>query len=241
MAWRSKLTAKSAPEGSDLALQILTKYDTRMKHVLSQPIDSKLKSELTWQTTKLNFQKNREFYNLEKRGAISSKLILYLFKHKLLDQGLYTKWNKKGYETLCSTMVINKKNTNFGTVGICRVPLAQRRGSIMPNVQSGCVSCATGDHGPIWWDDPVPQHVLDMIQAKKGIAEPEPEAHDEQGQDELDQEHGNVKRKAPNDVDEGHDKDQEAGADEDEDEDEDENENVSHPEQKKRKVEEENS
>ena len=52
---------------------------------------------------------------------------------------------------------IQKSGTNFGTTSICRVPLAQRGGQIMPSVTTGCVSCVSGDGiegGPVWWTHP---------------------------------------------------------------------------------------
>lgn len=46
-------------------------------------------------------------------------------------------------------------NHNFGTTSHCRVPLGKRAGQqrITPDVQVGCISCASGDGrfgGPVW-------------------------------------------------------------------------------------------
>ena len=45
------------------------------------------------------------------------------------------------------------RDTNFGTVASCRVPLRRRNTAQWgPNVRTGCVSCCSGDKGaPIWW------------------------------------------------------------------------------------------
>jgi hypothetical protein len=56
-------------------------------------------------------------------------------------------------------LAISQSSTNFGTVSVCRVPMRQRGGGIMPAVTTGCVSCASGDSiegGPIWWCDKRP-------------------------------------------------------------------------------------
>ena len=75
----------------------------------------------------------------------------------LVHAALISKWRKPGYEILCSMSAIQRSGTNFGTTSICRVPLAQRAGQIMPSVTTGCVSCVSGDGidgGPVWWTDP---------------------------------------------------------------------------------------
>ena len=73
---------------------------------------------------------------------------------------MIAKWRKPGYEILCSMLAIQKGNHNFGTTSHCRVPLKQRAGQqrITPDVQTGCISCASGDGrfgGPVWWNTPV--------------------------------------------------------------------------------------
>lgn len=51
-------------------------------------------------------------------------------------------------------------NHNFGTTSHCRVPLSQRANQqrITPDIQTGCISCASGDGrfgGPVWWNTPL--------------------------------------------------------------------------------------
>eukprot|EP00878_Enallax_costatus_P007784 GHUV01008147.1.p1 GENE.GHUV01008147.1~~GHUV01008147.1.p1 ORF type:complete len:223 (+),score=42.67 GHUV01008147.1:574-1242(+) len=84
----------------------------------------------------------------------------WLCREKIADGPLIAKWRKPGYEILCSMLAIQKGNHNFGTTSHCRVPLrlraAQQR--VTPDVQTGCVSCASGDGkfgGPIWWNTPM--------------------------------------------------------------------------------------
>lgn len=57
-------------------------------------------------------------------------------------------------------LAIQKGNHNFGTTSLCRVPLRKRapHQRITPDVQTGCISCASGDGrfgGPIWWNTPL--------------------------------------------------------------------------------------
>jgi bud site selection protein 31 len=84
----------------------------------------------------------------------------WLVREKIADGPLIAKWRKPGYEILCSMLAIQRGNHNFGTTSHCRVPLrlraAQQR--VTPDVQTGCISCASGDGkfgGPIWWNTPM--------------------------------------------------------------------------------------
>ena len=91
-------------------------------------------------------------------------------REKVVDAALISKWRKPGFEILCSLSAINKANSNFGTTSICRVPLAQRGGQIMPSTTTGCVSCASGDGingGPVWWTDPYTAWAAKKRQDKK--------------------------------------------------------------------------
>lgn len=71
----------------------------------------------------------------------------WLVREKIADGALVAKWRKPGYEILCSMLAIQKGNHNFGTTSHCRVPLKARgkQQRITPDVQTGCVSCASGD------------------------------------------------------------------------------------------------
>jgi bud site selection protein 31 len=86
---------------------------------------------------------------------MSRELYDYLVREKIADGALISKWRKPGYEILCSMLAIQKGNHNFGTTSHCRVPLKQRAAQqrITPDVQTGCICCASGDGrfgGPIW-------------------------------------------------------------------------------------------
>lgn len=90
----------------------------------------------------------------------------YLVREKIADGSLIAKWRKSGYEILCSMLAIQKGNHNFGTTSHCRVPLHLRSSQqrITPDVQTGCISCASGDGrfgGPIWWNTPLEEGAED--------------------------------------------------------------------------------
>eukprot|EP00210_Caulerpa_lentillifera_P006625 g6330.t1 len=94
------------------------------------------------------------------RKVISKELFDYLIREKIADGALISKWRKPGYEILCSMLSIQKGNHNFGTTSLCRVPLRKRapHQRITPDVQTGCISCASGNSrfgGPIWWNTPL--------------------------------------------------------------------------------------
>jgi hypothetical protein len=88
-----------------------------------------------------------DMYSRYKR--IDKPLYDWCVKHRLVDAQLVAKWKKPGYERLCSTIVINPKNYNFGTTSICRVPkfgLGDSDRVIVGN-STGCLGCASGPGG----------------------------------------------------------------------------------------------
>lgn len=190
MAWRIKMKTRKAPPGIEHVSEKLIEFEARTREALNEPMDDKRRNEISWPMHRLHYEKNRYLYDMHfKENKISKKLLDYLVNQKLADGKLMAKWRRPGYERLCSLMVITKSNTNFGTTGVCRTPLRDRTGQILPNVLTGCVSCASGDGGPIWWNDPVPDIV------KERIADVDPgKAHlvtEEQAQEDG-QHHGDV-------------------------------------------------
>ncbi|KAJ8900914.1 hypothetical protein NDN08_000213 [Rhodosorus marinus] len=160
MSWRLAMKRKRPPAGWEIVEPKLEEFEEKMRDAMNEPVEDKMRNEITWVVHKIHYQKNRYMFNLyHEEHQISKKLYDYLIDMKIADGPLLAKWRKAGYETLCSVAVIAKSNTNFRTTGICRVPLRERHGQITPNVTTGCVSCASGDGGPIWWDDPVPEVV----------------------------------------------------------------------------------
>lgn len=155
---------RKAPPGIDLVSEKLEEFEAKIRQAMNEPIDDKRRNEISWPIHRIHYEKNRYLFDMHyKQRAISKKLLDYLVKEKLADGKLIAKWRKPGYERVCSLLVITKSNTNFGTTGICRTPLRDRTGQIQPNVLTGCVSCASGDGGPIWWNDPVPDIVKERI------------------------------------------------------------------------------
>ena len=127
---------------------------------VDDPHDGKRKCESEWDIHRIHWKKNRFIYEMYyKDKKISKECYDWLCRLKIADQPLISKWRKPGYEILCSMLAISQSSTNFGTVSVCRVPMRQRGGGIMPAVKTGCVSCASGDSidgGPIWWCDKRP-------------------------------------------------------------------------------------
>ena len=92
--------------------------------------------------------------------VMSRELFEWLVRERIADGALISKWRKPGYEILCSLLAIQKGNHSFGTTSHCRVPMKRRHSDnrISPDVQTGCVCCASGDGrfgGPIWWNTPL--------------------------------------------------------------------------------------
>lgn len=145
---------KRLPEGWDLVEPTLMEFEERMREAVNETHEGKRKNESTWAITRIHWERNRFIYELYyKKKAISKELYDYLVKAKICDQNLVAKWRKPGYEFLCSLQAISTKDTNFGTVATCRVPLKNRSPQQWgPSVRTGCISCASCDKGaPIWW------------------------------------------------------------------------------------------
>ena len=113
---------------------------------VDDPHDGKRKCESQWDIHRIHWKKNRFIYDMYyKDKKITKELYDWLCRMKIADQPLISKWRKPGYEILCSMLAISQSSTNFGTVSVCRVPMRQRGGGVMPAVTTGCVSCASGD------------------------------------------------------------------------------------------------
>lgn len=161
MAYRRRLKNKKTPEGWQLIEEVIEDFEAQMKEAVNEEHEGKRKNELTWKITRIHWEKNRFLYDLMyKRKVMSRELYDWLVREKIADGALISKWRKPGYEILCSLLAIQKNNHNFGTTSHCRVPLRNRSGHqrISPDVQTGCISCCSGDGkfgGPIWWNTPV--------------------------------------------------------------------------------------
>ena len=171
MSLAVRLKNKKKPEGWSLVEGPLYQFEERLREAVNDPHEGKRKAESTWPIHRIHYERNRFIYDLYyKRQEISRELYEFLVREKVVDAALISKWRKPGFEILCSLSAINKANSNFGTTSICRVPLAQRGGQIMPSITTGCVSCASGDGingGPVWWTDPYTAWAAKKRQDKK--------------------------------------------------------------------------
>lgn len=142
-----------------------------MRDAVNEPHEGKRRNEATWPITKIHWERSRYVYELfYKKKAISRALYDWLLKEKYGDANLIAKWKKPGYEFLCSLSAIDKRNSNFNTAAICRVPLHLRKpGSTGPSVSTGCISCASLEAGrlggPLWWDSPRPADLVGWAKA----------------------------------------------------------------------------
>merc|ERR1719436_890873 len=165
------LNTKKAPEGWDDVAPQLEEFHQQMRDAVNEPHEGKRRNEATWGITRIHYERSRYVYELYyKKKAISRELYDWLLKEKYADAGLIAKWKKPGYEYLCSLAAIDKRNSNFGTTAICRVPLHLRKpGSAQPSVTTGCISCASQEAGrlggPIWWDSPRPADLIGWAKA----------------------------------------------------------------------------
>lgn len=165
------LNTKKPPEGWDDVAPQLEEFHMQMRDAVNEPHEGKRRNEATWNITKIHWERSRYVYELfYKKKAISRELYDYLLLEKFADAALIAKWKKPGYEYLCSLMAIDKRNSNFGTTSICRVPLHLRKpGQTGPAVTTGCISCSSQEAGrlggPIWWDSPRPADLVGWAKA----------------------------------------------------------------------------
>lgn len=171
------LNTKKAPEGWDDVAPQLEEFHQQMRDAVNEPHEGKRRNEATWGITRIHYERSRYIYELYyKKKAISKELYDFLLQEKYADAMLIAKWKKPGYEYLCSLAAIDKRNTNFGTTTICRVPLHLRKpGATGPSVTTGCISCASQEAGrlggPIWWDSPRPADLVGWAKAGCPTAE----------------------------------------------------------------------
>ena len=145
---------KAPPDGFDEIETTLLQFSQRLKDgtsrlypswtVLTSSIvkttqnDIKKKHEALWPVFQINHQRSRYIYDLYyKREAISTELYQWLLKQNYADANLIARWKKQGYEKLCCLKCIQAKETNFGTVCICRVPKAK----LAKDTTVECVHC----------------------------------------------------------------------------------------------------
>eukprot|EP01006_Ploeotia_vitrea_P057493 TRINITY_DN68181_c6_g6_i1.p1 TRINITY_DN68181_c6_g6~~TRINITY_DN68181_c6_g6_i1.p1 ORF type:complete len:210 (+),score=24.90 TRINITY_DN68181_c6_g6_i1:91-630(+) len=153
----------------------------KMREAVNDPHEGKRKCESTWMIHRIHYEKNRYIYDLYyRKKAISKELYDFCVKHKIVDPALHAKWKKPGYERLCSLVAIRPSDHAFNTTSVCRVPLKDRRDNINPCVMTGCISCASGDGGPIWWDEfDRAQEIAQQGKAKKRRRAKEEEEEEE--------------------------------------------------------------
>eukprot|EP00879_Flechtneria_rotunda_P000979 GHRR01001113.1.p1 GENE.GHRR01001113.1~~GHRR01001113.1.p1 ORF type:complete len:229 (+),score=65.09 GHRR01001113.1:138-824(+) len=160
-ALKRKLKNKKAPEGWNMIEEVIEDFEQQLKDAVNDEHEGKRKCEGNWKIHRIHWEKNRFIYDLMYvRKVMSRELFEWLCREKIADGPLIAKWRKPGYEILCSMLAIQKGNHNFGTTSHCRVPLRLRapQQRVTPDVQTGCISCASGDGkfgGPIWWNTPM--------------------------------------------------------------------------------------
>ncbi|GMH43094.1 hypothetical protein BSKO_11016 [Bryopsis sp. KO-2023] len=178
MSFRRRLKGKKPPEGWELIEDVIEDFEQQMKEAVNEEHEGKRRAELTYKIHRIHWEKNRFIFDLMyQRKVMSRELFDYLGREKIADASLIAKWRKPGYEILCSMLAIQKGNHNFGTTSHCRVPLHVRSSQqrITPDVQTGCISCASGDGrfgGPIWWNTPLEEGVEEADDNRAQWAQP---------------------------------------------------------------------
>eukprot|EP00158_Paraphelidium_tribonemae_P000559 Partr_v1_DN22811_c0_g2_i1_m77279 putative BUD31 homolog len=134
---------KPPPEGWENVEPTLLELEQKMREVENRPHMGFSRSESLWPIFKLHHQRSRFIYDLYyTRHAISEELYKYCLKEGHADANLIAKWKKNGYEQLCCLKCIQPRDTNFGTVCICRVPKEKRdEEKSVACLHCGCRGC----------------------------------------------------------------------------------------------------
>ena len=146
--WGYSKKKHSKPAGYDYLEQTLNALDDELRQAINSTHHGKAKRESLWPIHQINYQRSRYIYDMYyKYKKISKELYDYLLKEKIADADLIAKWKKPGYENLCSTFVIDKRNFPFGSTAICRVPRQNLDGKKIFEAHTGCRGCASGRAG----------------------------------------------------------------------------------------------
>lgn len=92
-----------------------------------------------WTIFKLHYERNRYIYEEYKNGMISDD-VYYKLYNTYLDKALIGKWRKPGYEKLCCLRCVQRSESKFGNVCVCRVPRC-KRGDVECDF-CGCKGCS---------------------------------------------------------------------------------------------------
>jgi bud site selection protein 31 len=110
---------------------------------VDSPQDGKSRVQSTWPIMRIAHERSRYLWEAMKEQTISKELYEYCVKEKLVDVALVAKWKKQGYETLCCLRCIQPRDTNFGSVCICRVPRKKMSDTVLVECQHcGCHGCS---------------------------------------------------------------------------------------------------
>ena len=146
--WGYSKKKHNKPEGYQYVEKTLQALDNELREAMNSSHQGKTKRESLWPIHQINNQRSRYIYNMYyKYKKISKELYDYLLKEKIADADLIAKWKKPGYENLCSTFVIDKRNFPFGSTAICRVPRQNLNGKKIFEANTGCRGCASGRAG----------------------------------------------------------------------------------------------
>ena len=140
------LNRKKVPNGWEKIEPELLELEQQMRDAEKEPNEGKRKPESIWPILRIHHQISRYVYEMFKKREINKELLNYCIDNKIVDGKLIAKWKKPGYEKLCCLLCIQKKNHNFGTTCICRVPKEQlEQGKIIECIHCGCGGCASCD------------------------------------------------------------------------------------------------
>lgn len=131
------------PSGFEDIQETLEEIERKMRDAENESHEGKRITESTWSIFRIHHARSRYIFDLYKRKAISKELYDYCLKENIADRFLIAKWKKQGFENLCCLRCVQPRDTNFGTMCICRVPKSKLEENRAFECQHcGCRGCS---------------------------------------------------------------------------------------------------
>eukprot|EP01111_Echinosteliopsis_oligospora_P010300 TRINITY_DN3177_c0_g1_i1.p1 TRINITY_DN3177_c0_g1~~TRINITY_DN3177_c0_g1_i1.p1 ORF type:complete len:146 (-),score=30.66 TRINITY_DN3177_c0_g1_i1:64-501(-) len=141
-----RTTKTKPPKGWEEIEPTVNELNQKMREAELEPHEGKRKSESVWPIFRLHHQRSKYVYDLFRKKEISRELYEWCLNEGIADRNLIAKWKKPGYEKVCCLICVQKKDHNFGTTCICRVPRAKlEEDRVVECVHCGCHGCSSGD------------------------------------------------------------------------------------------------
>lgn len=135
----------------------INKIDSQINFILTTN-NNFSNSRIAWKIHRLNWYKNRLFFNtIFTKKHLPKKIFAFLHLNNLLDRNLILIWKKTKFRNLCFFDIEYNLKSGKKEPPCCRISLFSRKLSpgLYVHPKTGCICCAKMHKltEPIWWDD----------------------------------------------------------------------------------------